>query len=399
MSELVLDILKLGKQYRLGEFGRKSLRKSTGENTFWALKNVSFQVKRGEVLGIVGANGAGKSTLLKLLSQITTPSEGSIRAKGKMASLLEVGTGMHPDLTGRENIFLNGAILGMSKTEIAKKFNDIVAFSECQDFIDTPLKRYSSGMKVRLGFAVAVHLEPDIVIIDEVLAVGDAAFQAKAIAKIIDLTADEQRTVIFVSHNMATVKSLCARCIYLKKGQIVFDGAVDKAISKYLGYDTLSESTKRVWASDQPGNDDIRLNRAEVRVNGAESTQPLTIDSEIEIALDIENPKTLNLDCTIQICSEMGEVIAVTSTLQNTEDVQYCNRRMRFVVRIPKLIFNEKAYRVNVLFVRDRQHVQFRYDDILKLNIVGGARKPDQWMGAIQSHFVPAWSWRVESQT
>src|SRR5271170_262612 len=201
---------------------------------FWALRDVNFEVKEGEVLGIVGRNGAGKSTLLKILSRITEPTEGRIRVRGRVASLLEVGTGFHPELTGRENIYLNGAILGMSRAEIKKKFDEIVAFAEVERFLDTPVKRYSSGMYVRLAFAVAAHLEPEILIVDEVLAVGDAEFQKKCLGKMDDVSRREGRTVLFVSHNLAAVAQLANRAVLLEKGRAVFDGPVSAAVSAYL---------------------------------------------------------------------------------------------------------------------------------------------------------------------
>jgi lipopolysaccharide transport system ATP-binding protein len=207
---------------------------NTVEN-FWALKGVFFEVKQGDVIGIIGRNGAGKSTLLKILSRITEPTEGRIRIKGRVASLLEVGTGFHPELTGRENIYLNGSILGMSRAEIKAKFDEIVAFAEIEKFLDTPVKRYSSGMYVRLAFAVAAHLEPEILIVDEVLAVGDAEFQKKCLGKMQDVATKEGRTVLFVSHNMAAVRQLTTRGVVLGKGQILYQGRPDKAIEIYSG--------------------------------------------------------------------------------------------------------------------------------------------------------------------
>src|SRR5438876_5014189 len=197
---------------------------------FWALKNVSFEVKKGEVLGIIGRNGAGKSTLLKILSRITEPTEGQVVLRGRVASLLEVGTGFHPELTGRENIFLNGAILGMTQREIRKKFDEIVAFAEVERFLDTPVKRYSSGMYVRLAFAVAAHLEPEILVVDEVLAVGDAEFQRKCLGKMDEVSRREGRTVLFVSHNMGVITSLCPRAIWLEEGSIREDGDSRKVV-------------------------------------------------------------------------------------------------------------------------------------------------------------------------
>src|SRR5690606_18177469 len=204
------------------------------EDYVWALRNINFEVKQGEVLGIIGKNGAGKSTLLKILSRVTSPTTGSIKTRGRIASLLEIGTGFHPELTGKENIFMNGAVLGMTKSEIKKKLEEIIDFSGCEMYIDTPVKRYSSGMTVRLGFAVAAHLEPEILVVDEVLAVGDAEFQKKAIGKMNSLSTGEGRTVLFVSHNMEAVKSLCHRGLVLGNGEIVYEGDARKSVDFYL---------------------------------------------------------------------------------------------------------------------------------------------------------------------
>lgn len=249
-KELVLKVENVSKQYRLGTVGTGTLQddlkrwwyrvrgkedpflkvgavndrsKKTDDTYVWALKDINFEVRKGEVLGIIGKNGAGKSTLLKLLSKVADPTTGSIKYKGRIAALLEVGTGFHPELTGRENIFLNGAVLGMNKDEIAAKVDEIIEFSGVAQYVDTPVKRYSSGMKVRLGFAVAAHLEPDILIVDEVLAVGDAEFQAKCIGKMQDV-AGQGRTVLFVSHNMVSVRNLCNRGMVLENGKSIFSG-------------------------------------------------------------------------------------------------------------------------------------------------------------------------------
>ena len=259
MSDIAIKIEDIGKQYRIGsrQPQYRTLRDSLADafaapfrkaaalmrgqaygasdldETIWALKNISFEVKRGDVIGIIGRNGAGKSTLLKVLSRITEPTEGCARINGKVGSLLEVGTGFHPELTGRENIFLNGAILGMKKAEIERKFDEIVAFSEIEKFIDTPVKHCSSGMYMRLAFAVASHMDPEILVIDEVLAVGDAQFQKKCLGKM-EEAGKEGRTVIFVSHNMAAIKALCKRGILLENGQIAYDGDIDVVTEKYL---------------------------------------------------------------------------------------------------------------------------------------------------------------------
>ena len=219
---------------RIGEKGYKKNEK------FTALDGVSFDVKKGETIGLIGRNGAGKSTLLKLLSRVTAPTEGEIRIKGKISSMLEVGTGFHPELTGRENVYLNGAILGMSRKEVDERIEDIIEFSECRQFIDTPVKRYSSGMFVKLAFSVAAHLNSDIMLMDEVLAVGDMAFQKKCIEKMVSVAKDEGKTIIYVSHNMQTIRQLCSRCVVLDKGKVIFNGDVEDAINVYLKNDEVT---------------------------------------------------------------------------------------------------------------------------------------------------------------
>ena len=232
-DDVVLRIVNLNKKYQKGTISIKSLKNRNDE--FWAIKDFNLEIKRGEIVGIIGQNGAGKSTLLKLISQITAPTEGEIYIDGKVSSLLEVGTGFHPELTGRENIYLNGSILGMRRSEINKKVDSIIEFSECKDFIDTPVKRYSSGMYVRLAFAVAVHLKSDILIMDEVLSVGDVQFQKKCIDKIREISKSTDRTILYVSHNLETVKRLCSRCIVIDKGIKKVDGNVKEAIDAYMG--------------------------------------------------------------------------------------------------------------------------------------------------------------------
>lgn len=307
--EPVLKIENLGKKYILrhqGQEGYVALRDVITDKAkaalrggkvktpkyseeFWALKDVSFEVNQGDRLGIIGRNGAGKSTLLKIISQITEPTEGRIIINGRVASLLEVGTGFHPELTGRENIFLNGSILGMSKKEIQSKFDEIVAFSEVERFLDTPVKRYSSGMYVRLAFSVAAHLEPDILIIDEVLAVGDAAFQKKCLGKIEEVSG-EGRTVVYVSHNMETVTRLCNKAVLLKGGCLDIAGNTEDVINKYLRSD-FGTTAHRSWVNDKkkPGDDAIQL--LDVRVHDKDFiseekydiTQPIGISMEYEV--------------------------------------------------------------------------------------------------------------------
>ena len=230
----------------------------------WALRDIDFKVEQGDVVGIIGKNGAGKSTLLKLLSKVTGPTVGTIRARGRIASLLEVGTGFHQEMTGRENIFMNGAILGMTKAEIAAKLDEIVDFSGCERYLDTPVKRYSSGMMVRLGFAVAAHLDPEILVVDEVLAVGDAEFQKKAIGKMQDVSKGEGRTVLFVSHNMASVKALCKTGLLLENGMVKYRGSIQDTIDMYIGEGGSSENQYFDDLSTAPGNDVVRIKSFEI---------------------------------------------------------------------------------------------------------------------------------------
>ncbi len=290
MSETVIQIDNVSKQYRLGVIGGRRLvddinsaaarlrgrpdplskvdsvpRPESAVGTpradeMWALKNVSFDVKRGEVLGVIGRNGAGKSTLLKILSRVTAPTSGEVRIKGRIASLLEVGTGFHPELTGRENVFLNGAIYGMTKAEIRQRFDEIVEFSGFEKFIDTPVKRYSSGMWVRLAFAVAAHLDPEILIVDEVLAVGDAAFQEKCLGKM-ERVAGGGRTVLLVSHNMSTIQQICKKCILLKNGELHKAGVPGEVVSEYLSETRISTNVDLTDWKDRSGNGQARLTR------------------------------------------------------------------------------------------------------------------------------------------
>lgn len=304
MSRNVIEISDLGKQYRLGQVGTTTMaddlkrwwysingkedpflkigeendREKKGTSDYvWALKDINFSVAQGEVLGIIGKNGAGKSTLLKILSRTTAPTTGEYKIRGRVASLLEVGTGFHPDLTGRENVFLNGAILGMTKAEIRKNFDEIVDFSGVERYIDTPVKRYSSGMYVRLAFAVAAYLNPEILIVDEVLAVGDQEFQDKCLGKMKDVSS-QGRTVLFVSHNMSAVKTLCTRAIILSKGKLTKNGPTDKVIGEYLSENYLATPLIE-WhdAAKAPGNADFRIQKIELVNNG-------TVTSEVDIS-------------------------------------------------------------------------------------------------------------------
>lgn len=275
-----------GKEDPYEQIGAKNVRETSADEKYvWALKDIDLTLKQGDILGIIGNNGAGKSTLLKLLSRVTAPTQGNIYLNGKIASLLEVGTGFHPELTGRENIYLNGAILGMTRREVSTKFDEIVEFSGCAKYVDTPVKRYSSGMHVRLAFAVAAHLEPDILVVDEVLAVGDAEFQKRCLGKLQDVSESQGRTVLFVSHNMASIKSLCPESLLMAHGQIVSRGGSFEIIEQYLAN---AGSADRLIRPEPTANDELRVSEISV-VNAAGSTEALlATGDDIQVRITYE---------------------------------------------------------------------------------------------------------------
>ena len=281
--------------------GETNDRSTKGESEYvWALRDIDFKVEQGDVVGIIGKNGAGKSTLLKILSKVTAPTTGTIRARGRIGSLLEVGTGFHPEMTGRENIYMNGAILGMTKSEITKKLDEIVDFSGCERYIDTPVKRYSSGMMVRLGFAVAAHLDPEILVVDEVLAVGDAEFQKKAIGKMQDVSRGEGRTVLFVSHNMAAVRNLCINGIVLKDGKVEYTGTANDCIDHYLKSMTTHNAVNINDRTDREGNGVYRVTA--IRVDGLSGANTLNDDIPLALEIDLSSSEKLtNLRIGISI--------------------------------------------------------------------------------------------------
>lgn len=327
MSNIILKAENISKQYRLGLVGTGTIshdlnrwwasirgkedpyikvgavndRSTKADSDYvWALKDINFEVQQGEVLGIIGKNGAGKSTLLKILSRVTIPTTGEIKTKGRIASLLEIGTGFHPELTGRENIYLNGAILGMTKTEIKAKEEEIIEFSGCARYVDTPVKRYSSGMRVRLAFAVAAFLEPDILVIDEVLAVGDAEFQKKAIGKMQDISKTDGRTVLFVSHSMAAVRSLCTRAIVLKHGKSVFEGDVDKAVDFYL--DNKTELIHDYnFAQHKTNFKDLRFTSFSLNTSNKKDVDHFQMGDKVYFELDLESKIPNNVTIRIAI--------------------------------------------------------------------------------------------------
>jgi lipopolysaccharide transport system ATP-binding protein len=307
MSDVVVRVKGLGKRYRIGRRQRYRTLRDTiteaaaaplrwlrrgergageAEGHIWALRDVSFEVRRGDVVGVIGRNGAGKSTLLKVLSRITEPTEGEAEVRGRVGSLLEVGTGFHPELTGRENVFLNGAVLGMRRAEIARKFDEIVAFAEVEKFLDTPVKHYSSGMRMRLGFAVAAHLEPEVLVVDEVLAVGDADFQRKCMGKMEEVESSG-RTVLFVSHNMQAVQRICKRVLLLNRGGLVADGSSHEVVRRYMG-SGLMVCSERTWRFGDPGNADPRAYLLKAAVTDEAGTPTVVVDILRPFHVEIE---------------------------------------------------------------------------------------------------------------
>jgi lipopolysaccharide transport system ATP-binding protein len=294
--------------------GEVNDRASKGNSEYvWALKDINFKVEQGDVLGIIGRNGAGKSTLLKLLSRVTAPTTGTIRARGRIASLLEVGTGFHPEMTGRENIYMNGSIMGMSRAEITRKLDEIVDFSGCERYLDTPVKRYSSGMTVRLGFAIAAHLEPEILVVDEVLAVGDAEFQKKAIGKMQDVSKGEGRTVLFVSHNMGAVKNLCKRGIVLDQGQVAFDGGVEEAICFYTSNSIINKHTAYTVIDRKKEKSGCSLELEYIDIAMLNDVDNMSNEEPIKLRLHFKrnNPHLRKCQFGIAINNANGEEIGV----------------------------------------------------------------------------------------
>jgi lipopolysaccharide transport system ATP-binding protein len=367
---------------------------SLSEEAFWALSDVHFEIKAGEVIGIIGPNGAGKSTLLKILSRITEPSVGRVRIKGRVASLLEVGTGFHPELSGRENIYLNGAILGMTRDEIKRKFDEIVAFAEVEKFLDTPVKRYSSGMYVRLAFAVAAHLEPEILIVDEVLAVGDAQFQKKCLSKMGDIAARQSRTVLFVSHNMVAVQSLCRRTICLNQGSIKFDGPTAQAVTTYLS-ETFEQGAEQLWRDIEtaPGNEIVRIARVSILTNSSEDDSTITMKTPFSIITEYWARKAGHVfHITYHLINEQG--IVVFTTWSRT--MPHAEGRYRSVCDVPGGLLNSGLYYLRLFIVEDGARVTFEKDGLVSFQVLDRQERVEGWMGREPGVIQPSLSWNTE---
>ncbi len=385
MTNTVIKIENLSKLYRLGEVGTGSLREDInrwwtttirGEEDpyaqighvndqseqaeigeyIWALRDVNLEVQEGEVLGIIGKNGAGKSTLLKLLSQVTSPTTGVVKTKGRLATLLEVGTGFHPEMTGRENIFMNGTIMGMRRLEIARKLDEIVEFAGVAKYMDTPVKRYSSGMRVRLGFAVAAFLEPEILVVDEVLAVGDAEFQKKAIGKMKDVSQGEGRTVLFVSHNMNSIRSLCSRGLLLENGTVKFVGEVDSIISSYLSLN--SEIINNLLSPDvqRNGSGEMRFTNIYFKNNESKVVDQIISGDYLEIHIELE--KYSDIDFTKLIFSILFRDNGGNTVLQFVTDemevtIEKIDLKGKVIIKIPNIWLRGNNYNLAIRLNKD----------------------------------------------
>ena len=369
-NDIILEVSHVSKEYRLGTIGSTTLQddlqrlraklfhkedptlkigQSRGEKgkTFMALSDISFTVKKGEAVGIIGHNGAGKSTLLKLITRITSPTEGEIGMNGRVASMLEVGTGFHPELTGRENIYMNGAILGMTKKEIDAKLEDIIEFSECGKFIDTPVKRYSSGMYVKLAFSVAANLDSEIMIMDEVLAVGDMAFQGKCIKKMREV-ADSGRTILYVSHNMNTIRQLCDRCIVLDHGRIIFDGNVEEAIACYLGNATRNELYYDLTVAEKNTDTDSEIKMQSLLLKGKTSNVYVT-DETARVKLKIWAPKAYQQLKLVTVILRKDQV-RVGMTESNTMDIPAGESEIEFSLTLQGLVDGNYFAEVSLVY-------------------------------------------------
>jgi lipopolysaccharide transport system ATP-binding protein len=423
MNHPAIRVEKLGKLYRIGSarernktfreavtntlaapwrYMKNTLRKqpvTEGEKSdyIWALKDVSFEVKRGEVVGIIGRNGAGKSTLLKILSRITEPTEGRITLSGRIGSLLEVGTGFHSELTGEENIYLSGTILGMSSDEISRKFDQIVAFSEMEKFIHTPVKYYSSGMYMRLAFAVAAHLEPEILLVDEVLAVGDVQFQKRCLGKMGSI-AKEGRTVLFVSHNMTAVQSLCERVIWLNNGRVAEDGLSGKVVSNYLS--TLSCLEKnRIWTQIEtaPGNEKVRLHSISVSPVCGTPEDVITVQTPLKITFEYWNliPNT-HLNLSLHVFTMQGimafNTVSLNDPLWNSKP--FPKGLFQSTCYIPADLLNDDTYTITLLVVKDAAHALFSMENAAVFDVIDNTKRV--WHGKWPGVLRPSLKWETK---
>lgn len=366
-------------------------------DTIWALKSVSFEVKRGEVVGIIGRNGAGKTTLLRILSRITEPTEGYADIHGRVGSLLEVGTGFHPELTGRENIYLNGAILGMKRAEINKKFAEIVAFAEIEKFIDTPVKHYSSGMYVRLAFAVAAHLDPEILLVDEVLAVGDAAFRKKCLGKMDDV-AKEGRTVFFVSHDMTSIANLCRRAILFESGRLLRTGPADVIIDSYLSENSSDRSSVEWDLEHAPGDENARLNKVEICGRNGSHKSSFSLSEPIRLNMEFTVLQHgLRLNPVLVVKNRLGASVFSTSNYDEPRwgTWQYQAGRFAASCDVPGHILNEGRYTVDAMLVQETRFVKAQTEGAVVFTVFDDGTTRGDYLGEWSGVVRPRCKWQT----
>lgn len=426
MSDVAIKVENISKLYQLGEIstgtlsrdltrwwagvrgredpyqkiGQANDRATKGTSDFvWALQDISFEVKKGEILGIIGRNGAGKSTLLKILSRVTKPTTGRIRVRGRMASLLEVGTGFHPELTGRENIFLNGAILGMRKGEIRRKLDEIVDFAGVERYLDTPVKRYSSGMYVRLAFAVAAHLEPEILVVDEVLAVGDAEFQKKCLGKMKDVSENDGRTVLFVSHNMSAMKSLCKQAMLMQFGRITDQGLVEAMVHQYLQVENSAISTYEWDDTNRPIYQGIELLSICAKAISEEEDDVLTTDVSFKINIRYRIVKEgHSIGFTLSLWNDLDEIIFQSI---NNHESQYYGKPLpcgSFLTscEIPKHLLNQGDYYVSLNISGEAYRNPLLLKNLLHISIEDGKEVRGDYFGGLAGYMRPMLEWKTQ---
>jgi len=375
---------------------RSSAHAQARDDAFWALKDISFEIKQGEIVGIIGQNGAGKSTLLKILSRITVPTSGKAEIYGRVGSLLEVGTGFHPELTGRENVYLSGAVIGMKKDEIRRHFDSIVDFAEIEKFLEVPVKRYSSGMYVRLAFAVAAHLEPEILLVDEVLSVGDAAFQKKCLAKIGEASKNG-RTVLFISHNMVAVNSLCGRVIWIQGGRIAEDGATAQIVTDYLSKTEKGEGrSEEKWTDMRaaPGNEQVRIRRVSVKRRDNLQDGPLTMETPFQVEVECWNLAAgAQLHITLHLYTAEGLIAFTTGSLNERPLPEGV---FRSVCYFPANLLNSGLHRFVVLVVKDTSNVIYSHESGVSFDIIDTRQRQGTWFGREPGVVQPTLQWTTE---
>ncbi|HTB31904.1 MAG TPA: ABC transporter ATP-binding protein [Bacteroidia bacterium] len=420
MEDIAIRIEQVSKLYRLGIISSGSLKEDIGmllakinkredeyfeageqerKQLVWALKDITFDVKKGEVLGLIGKNGAGKSTLLKILSRVTEPTRGRVKIRGRIVSLLEVGTGFHPELTGKENVFLNGAILGMSKREILSKYDEIVEFSGVSKYIDTPVKRYSSGMYVRLAFAVAAHLEPEILIVDEVLAVGDAEFQAKCLGKIKDVSA-HGRTVVFVSHSMAAVRSLCQSAVLIDQGQVTDSGDVGRIVDRYLGLNqVVTASSVHFPPNERPGNVDFKVIAIRIRNQWGDESNAFFVSADFTIEIEYEVLKDdVQICLSVSLNNAQGDGLFASL---NTTDREYDVKRKQGVymssVKVFGSLLNCGKFHIAINGYREGWSDHFGINNVLSFEMLDDNALRGDYKQNYGGSFRPKLEWNTKA--